>query len=167
MVGRYEPGMIFPCPPPRFKKNPSRLQDCCGHHHRDRLYRHHQKQPIPDSLRIRQHIFIFSLSLRNGNAMAHIDFIHPSGKPSAAPGFLNKYLEIRENRVNTHRARASRYCKSFNLQILSGKFPSSAILTAARQCAGGHTSYPPTASSRVETAWIFPYTATRFVSPCR
>ena len=43
-----------------------------------------------------------SLSLRNGNAMAHTDFIHPSGKPSAAPGFLNKYLEIREDRVNTH-----------------------------------------------------------------
>ena len=39
-----------------------------------------------------------SLSLRNGNVMAHAYFIHPS----AVPGFLDKYLEIRENRVNTH-----------------------------------------------------------------
>ena len=48
-------------------------------------------------------------------------------KSDSAGIFLNKYLEIRENRVKTHTgARASRYCKSFNLQRVSGFFSPSA-----------------------------------------
>ena len=77
-------------------------------------------------------------------------------KSDSAGIFLNKYLEIRENRVNTHTgAHASRYCKSFNLQRVSGIFPLPASdiyqrkssdtyrISATRQRAGGHTSYTP------------------------
>ena len=47
------------------------------------------------------------------------------GNQSFLHGFLCKYLEIRENRVNkhTHKARALRYSKTFNLQTISGIFP--------------------------------------------
>ena len=50
---------------------------------------------------VRGFTFHFFTIFAKGKAMAHMHFIF-SGKPSAALGFLNKNLEIRKNRVNTH-----------------------------------------------------------------
>ena len=105
---------------------------------------------------VRGFTFHFFTIFAKGKAMAHMHFIF-SGKPSAALGFLNKNLEIRKNRVNTHthRARASIYFKSFNPQRFSGSFPAAFSppcegesynayrISAMRQRAGGDFHISP------------------------
>ena len=107
---------------------------------------------------VRGFTFHFFTIFAKGKAMAHMHFIF-SGKPSAALGFLNKNLEIRKNRVNTHTHTHTGLARQYTANHLIHKGLAAVFLQLSallfRENHIMHTVSPPCGNALAET-FIYP-----------